>query len=56
MIINLDERDAGEVIECDLCIAGSGAAGLSIALQFIDQRHLDVVVLEAGDRDFAAAP
>jgi choline dehydrogenase-like flavoprotein len=55
MIINLDERDAGEVIECDLCIAGSGAAGLSIATQFIDQKRLDVVVLEAGGRDFTEA-
>jgi choline dehydrogenase-like flavoprotein len=55
MIIDLDERDAGEVIESDLCIAGSGAAGLSIALQFIDQGRHDVVVLEAGDRDYTEA-
>jgi choline dehydrogenase-like flavoprotein len=55
MIISLDERAAGEVIECDLCIAGSGAAGLSIALQYIDQRDLDVVVLEGGGRDFTEA-
>ena len=53
MIIDLDEADAGEVIECDLCVAGAGAAGLSIALQFIDQQHLDVVVLEGGGRDFS---
>jgi choline dehydrogenase-like flavoprotein len=55
MIINLDERDPGEVIECDLCIAGSGAAGLSIAVQFLDQKRHTVVVLEAGDRDFTEA-
>jgi choline dehydrogenase-like flavoprotein len=55
MIINLDERDAGDVIECDLCIAGSGAAGLSIAVQFLDQKRHTVVVLEAGDRNFTEA-
>jgi choline dehydrogenase-like flavoprotein len=55
MIINLDQWDPGEVIKCDLCIAGSGAAGLSIALQFIDHPHYDVVVLEGGGRDFSAA-
>lgn len=55
MIINLDQWDSREVIKCDLCIAGSGAAGLSIALQFIDHPHYNVVVLEGGDRNFSAA-
>jgi choline dehydrogenase-like flavoprotein len=55
MIVNLDQRDAGEVIKCDLCIAGSGAAGLSLALQFVDQRYHNVVVLEGGGREFSNA-
>jgi len=55
MIIDLDQQNTGEVIECDLCIAGSGAAGLSIALQYIDQRQLDVVVLEGGGRGLSLA-
>lgn len=55
MIIDLDQQNIGEIIECDLCIAGSGAAGLSIALQYIDQSQLDVVVLEGGGSSFSAA-
>ena len=53
MIINLDQQDVGKAIECDLCIAGSGAAGLSIALQFIDQRYHKIIVLEGGGREFS---
>ena len=53
MIINLDQWNPGHIIRCDLCIAGAGAAGLSIALQFIDDPQIDVVILEGGDRNFS---
>lgn len=38
-------------VESDICIIGSGAAGLSIALEFIDTRYR-VVVLESGSFKF----
>lgn len=47
MILDLSTVDGGEV-ECGLCIAGAGAAGLSIALQYVDAAPGTVVVLEGG--------
>ena len=35
------------VIEADLCIVGAGAAGISLAMEFLGTSH-DVVLLEAG--------
>ena len=42
----------GAVVETDLCVAGAGAAGISIALEFLGSGH-SVTLLEAGgfDRD-----
>ncbi len=42
----------GAVVETDLCVAGAGAAGISIALEFLRSGH-SVALLEAGgfDRD-----
>ncbi len=36
---------------CDICIAGAGAAGVTLALQLAAQKH-DVVLLEAGGFDY----
>jgi choline dehydrogenase-like flavoprotein len=35
-------------IETDLCIVGSGAAGIAIAREFLQQTQLDVLLLESG--------
>lgn len=53
MIINLAEADPG-ALECQLCIAGAGAAGLSIALQLLGRAPRSVVVLEAGGLGLSA--
>ncbi len=47
MIEDINKRDDGSSLETDLCIVGAGAAGISLALQFI---HADrrVMLLEAG--------
>src|SRR5690606_9873999 len=37
----------GATLECDVCIVGAGAAGITLALELIDS-GLDVVLLEAG--------
>lgn len=36
------------ILQADICVVGSGAAGISFALQFIDA-GMDVILLEAGD-------
>jgi choline dehydrogenase-like flavoprotein len=47
MIVDLDTLDSAPDWECDVCIVGSGAAGLAVAREFLDSRY-HVVVLEAG--------
>ena len=42
---------AGQVLECDLCIVGAGAAGLTLALELAG-KGLKVMVLEAGGEKF----
>jgi choline dehydrogenase-like flavoprotein len=46
--------DGAEPLRCDLCIAGAGAAGITLALQFVDS-PLRVVVLEGGGLEFASS-
>lgn len=48
MIQDAREVANGSTLSADLCIIGAGAAGLSIARQFIQQSNLDVIVLESG--------
>jgi len=50
VIDDLRERPAGDVVHCDLCIIGAGAAGITIARQFIGGPH-SVVLLESGGMD-----
>src|SRR5438034_2749909 len=40
----------GSVLEADLCIVGAGAAGISMALEWIGSRH-KVLLLEGGGLD-----
>jgi choline dehydrogenase-like flavoprotein len=46
--------DGAEPIACDLCIAGAGAAGITIALEFVG-RGERVVLLESGGLEFEEA-
>ena len=51
MFKDLRQTSENTIVESDICIIGSGAAGLSIALEFIDTRY-KVVVLESGGLKF----
>lgn len=52
MIIDAHDLDAGQVLECDLCVIGSGAAGISIARAFAGSKT-EVCLLEAGGKDYS---
>ena len=54
MILSSQALVPGSILECDLCIVGAGAAGLAMALRFVDS-GIDVLVLEAGGERFDAA-
>ena len=54
MIGDAAEVEAGAVLAADICIAGSGAAGISLALALIDS-GLSVLLLEGGGAGFEAA-
>jgi choline dehydrogenase-like flavoprotein len=45
------ELDDGHVLECDLCIVGAGAAGITIAHALADSR-IEICLLESGGFDF----
>lgn len=47
MILDLDLLDSDAVLEADLCLVGSGAAGTALALECIGS-PFDVLVLEGG--------
>jgi choline dehydrogenase-like flavoprotein len=47
MISDADTIEADALLECDICIIGAGAAGISIALQFCHAQQR-VIVLESG--------
>ena len=47
MIHDFEEYEAGAVIRTDLCIIGSGAAGISLASEFLDTPW-KVTILEGG--------
>ena len=42
MIRDFASFDGAEAITCDLCIAGAGAAGITIALEFAGRGELDI--------------
>jgi choline dehydrogenase-like flavoprotein len=54
MIRDFATFDGDQPLTCDLCIAGAGAAGISIALEFA-RRGERVVLLESGGLDFEEA-
>ncbi len=47
MIDDANSIETGTTIDCDLCIVGAGAAGISLALQFL-RSDLRVILLELG--------
>lgn len=51
MIRNARELDAGQLLECDICIAGAGAAGITLARE-LSASKLHVIMLESGGLDF----
>lgn len=53
MILDLNEDISEDLLSCDLCIIGSGAAGITIAREFIGLPQR-VIVLEAGGESFEA--
>jgi choline dehydrogenase-like flavoprotein len=47
MINDANSIDSGTVLDCEICIVGAGAAGITIALQFLHS-NLRVILLESG--------
>src|SRR5260370_5540280 len=47
MITDSRSVSANAELKCDLCIVGAGAAGITLALQFVESK-LRVIVLESG--------
>ena len=52
MLINSNKIKDGTEIDIDLCIIGSGAAGLSIASEFLDS-NITIAIIESGDRTYS---
>ncbi|MCP4039333.1 MAG: GMC family oxidoreductase, partial [bacterium] len=53
MRIDLEDVEAGSMLECDLCIAGAGIVGITLAREFIGT-PTRVCLLESGNVDFEA--
>lgn len=51
MIRNARSLEEGQLLQCDICIAGAGAAGITLARE-LSRSKLNVVVLESGGLDF----
>ncbi len=54
MLIDIQELPENTLIESDICIVGGGAAGITLAREFIDQPY-QVCLLESGGLDFEEA-
>ena len=53
MITDSRSIPASAELKCDLCIVGAGAAGITLALQFVESK-LRVIVLESGGEKLEA--
>jgi choline dehydrogenase-like flavoprotein len=51
VLIDSSEIDRDDTIDCDVCIVGAGAAGITVARRFLPHRAR-VVLLESGGADF----
>ena len=47
MIIDARSITGGETINCDICIVGAGAAGITLAHELCNQ-NMTVLILESG--------
>lgn len=54
MIRDFRNDDGDGDMVCDICIAGAGAAGVSLALSLAERNH-KVILLEAGGFDYTEA-
>jgi choline dehydrogenase-like flavoprotein len=55
MIVDARQGSERASLDCDLCIVGAGAAGLTLALQ-LGRSRLSICVLEAGGLDYDGTP
>lgn len=51
MIVDARKMPNGEVLRCDVCIAGAGAAGITLAREFTG-KGFEVILLESGGLEF----
>jgi len=51
MFIDARTLDTNTIVQTDICIIGAGAAGISLALEFIDSRF-DICILESGGLEY----
>jgi len=51
MLLDISELEADKAVEADVCIAGAGAAGVTLARRFL-QTGTRVLLLESGGTDF----
>src|SRR5450755_1050699 len=51
MFIDAHSLPAGALVEADICIIGAGAAGITVAREFL-KSNLRVVLLESGATEF----
>jgi choline dehydrogenase-like flavoprotein len=54
MIRDADSFDDGTVLRADICIVGAGAAGITLALQFLSSGHSVLLLESGGDEEEAA--
>jgi choline dehydrogenase-like flavoprotein len=53
MIVNADNIPSGEMLSCDVCVVGAGAAGITVALE-LARSGVKVILVEAGGRKWNA--
>lgn len=53
MLNDLRNFEEGALVEADLCIVGAGAAGITLARQFVGTRT-EVILIESGGADYEA--
>jgi choline dehydrogenase-like flavoprotein len=51
MFIELDTFVKGKNVDCDICIVGAGAAGITMALEFANSNY-QVILLESGGLEY----
>ena len=54
MISDINDLGPTDVLSCDICIIGSGAAGITIAREFLNTPH-SIIMLEGGGQTFEPA-